>query len=329
MRLTRILTYAVMFLLCGSATRAQDAADVKSDIERVRSEIEAARAEDAQYTGGLIKTLIANRIAILRQTEAMLQQKLASLKFGIPVKYLVDGKVFRLPDTSAQMLSEIDSEVFSSRVKIHEQEAEAARYTGGLVQATALVTLETLRQSHAMLEQKRISLAYGLPQYIGFNNLESDASAPSARASGSASATYGTHARDDAEHAAAADLRRKLTLNVVEKGFIPADPSAQRYEAFITFKCSYENVSEKDIRAFTGTIVFQDLFGKEIAKVGVTISNPIRSGQQAVWNGTMKYSQFVESHQRLLGARLGDLTVVWVPAAIMFSDGTRLGEGGS
>lgn len=47
----------------------------------------------------------------------------------------------------------------------------------------------------------------------------------------------------------------------------------------------YENPSAKDIRAFKGTIVFQDLFGSPIYRVSVTISDPIKAGAQAKWNG--------------------------------------------
>src|SRR5262245_57237486 len=35
-----------------------------------------------------------------------------------------------------------------------------------------MVTLATLRQTQAMLEQKRLALKYGLPQFVGFKDLQ-------------------------------------------------------------------------------------------------------------------------------------------------------------
>ena len=52
-----------------------------------------------------------------------------------------------------------------------KQEAEVARYSGGLVKATASVTLATMRQTQAMLDQKRLALKYGLPQFVGFKDM--------------------------------------------------------------------------------------------------------------------------------------------------------------
>jgi hypothetical protein len=149
---------------------------VRSDLASVESEIKSAEADDTRYTGGLVKALIGTRIATLHQTEAMLEQKLLSLKQGIPVKYTVAGKVFTPPASAPQILEEVELEVAASEEKIRGQEAEAARYSGGLTQAMSLATLETMRQTHAMLEQKRVSLKYGLPQYIGFNDSSGRAS---------------------------------------------------------------------------------------------------------------------------------------------------------
>jgi hypothetical protein len=178
-----------------------------------------------------------------------------------------------------------------------------------------------MRQTHAMLEQKRVSLKYGLPQYIGF--VDVNGKLPAAMAQESVPAKLG---HSNQEHLADG-LRKALALSVVEKGFIPSDPSANRYQDLITIKCSYSNGSEKDIRAFTGAVVFQDLFGKEIFRANITISDPIVVGQQSTWVGTIKYNQFMDAHQRIRNTELKDLTVVWVPASILFADGTRVGEG--
>ena len=55
---------------------------MKADLAAIQSEITEAQAEDAKYLGGLVKALSTSRIAILRQIEAMLEQRVSALKAG-------------------------------------------------------------------------------------------------------------------------------------------------------------------------------------------------------------------------------------------------------
>jgi hypothetical protein len=94
----------------------------------------------------------------------------------------------------------------------------------------SLATLETLRQTYAMLEQKRVALKYGLPQYIGFTNAESKATSTVAAAPAMVTATEGSSSK--AGQNASDELRKITKVAVVQKGFIPADPNSRRYQAF-------------------------------------------------------------------------------------------------
>ena len=71
---------------------------------------------------------------------------------------------------------------------------------------------------------------------------------------------------------------------------------------------------------------FADLFGSEIYKVGLTISDPVRAGGKGSWSGTIDYNQFIDEHRELRNAALQDMKVEWLPAAIIFSDGSHIGE---
>jgi len=82
---------------------------------------------------------------------------------------------------------------------------------------------------------------------------------------------------------------RLLALSVLEKdSSLRIVPQAVTQD-LITIKCSYSNGSEKDIRALLARSFFQDLFGKEIFRANITISDPIVVGQQSTWVGTIKY----------------------------------------
>jgi hypothetical protein len=140
-------------------------AALNGDISVVESEIKAAEDENARYEGGLVKALCSARLAILRQTRAMLLQRSKSWTFGIGLKYMVDGKAFTLPPSAKDDLAGVERELAELETKIRNQERETARYSGGLVYAMSLSTLATMHQTQAMLEQKRVALKYGLPQY--------------------------------------------------------------------------------------------------------------------------------------------------------------------
>jgi hypothetical protein len=66
-------------------------------------------------------------MAILQQTEAMLQQKLVALKDGVTVQYTVDGRAFSRPASAMQVLANVERESGISEAKIKAQEAEVAR----------------------------------------------------------------------------------------------------------------------------------------------------------------------------------------------------------
>ena len=156
-----------------------DATSLKAEIAAVQEQIHVAETENAQYSGGLVKSLVVARIAILRQTEAMLQQRSKASTAGISLKYTIDGIPFVPPASANDLLRSVEQEIADNQAKIARQEAETARYSGGLVQAMSLSTLATMRQTQAMLDQKRLALKYGLPQYLGFYSQADNAPATS------------------------------------------------------------------------------------------------------------------------------------------------------
>lgn len=147
---------------------APPAPNIKVAIGEVEAQLNEATVENAKYTGGLVKALIEARIALLSQTLAMLKQRAASQSFNVAMRYTVDGRPFVPPADAGAQRASVEEEIRALKAKILLEQAEADRYSGGLVQAMSLATVATSRQTLAMLEQKRLALAFGLPQYIGF-----------------------------------------------------------------------------------------------------------------------------------------------------------------
>jgi hypothetical protein len=151
-----------------------------ADIAAVQAAIRSAEEEDQKFSGGLVKSLISLRLATLRQTLALLDQRARASAARTTLQYTIDGKQFALPSDAPEQIAAVEKELADISAKVAKQEAEVARYSGGLVQATAMATLATLRQSQAMLEQKRLALKYGLPQFVGFKDLLPSGGSPAA-----------------------------------------------------------------------------------------------------------------------------------------------------
>ncbi len=128
------------------------------------------------------------------------------------------------------------------------------------------------------------------------------------------------------QDAVAAELRKSLNLTVYEKGFLPSNATAGRFRDYITIRCVYENTSAKDIRAFRGSVVFRDLFGTDIYSTRLTITDPLKAGAQAKWDGTIDFNQFVAPQQQFRATELKDMKVIWMPASVIFADGTQVGD---
>lgn len=177
-----LLAFSVWATSACAQSRAPVDPRVKAEIATVDAQITEAETENAKYAGGLVKVLLESRLATLGQTRALLAQRATAGDLNVVIRYTADGKPFTLPDGAAVALTAVEGELEGMKGKIAAAEVEAARHSGGLVQAMSLSTVATMRQSQAMLEQKRLSLKYGLPQFIGFAHSNGTAPAPSSAA---------------------------------------------------------------------------------------------------------------------------------------------------
>ena len=130
------------------------------------------------------------------------------------------------------------------------------------------------------------------------------------------------------EEAVKAELAKYLNLTVYDKGFLPSDLERGRYSDYLTVSVAYQNTSPKDIRAFQGTVIFQDLFGDKVMDLDLKITDPVKAGEKGQWKGSTHYNQFESEHTKFKNAELKDLKVVWVPEKIIFVDGTTIPKDG-
>lgn len=132
---------------------------LESDIADVRQRILAAQADAEDYkVGSPIRLQHEYRLATLRNTEAMLDQKRLSWLRGIELTYQLKGTAQVVsPEVIAQLQE--DLEEARTEVAIAESKAQTA---GGLMRSFALVEAATRQMTVAAVEQKLLLAKYGI-----------------------------------------------------------------------------------------------------------------------------------------------------------------------
>lgn len=163
LRLVRaLLLIVITFAVPGYAAeltpeQKQVLADLKQDLGRICQEIEHTTMEEAAYSGGLIKSLIRIRRAVLKTNKVLVEQRIHALETGTRITFVVSATK---PD--AARAAELSKEIENQRAKVAEARAEAERYSGSLVKAMAETALATNRNTLTLLEQQYLIAMYRL-----------------------------------------------------------------------------------------------------------------------------------------------------------------------
>lgn len=166
---------AALFILVVDSSPTTANLDI--DIADVQSKISDAKKKSDAFNGGLIKSLIEVRIEILSSTEAMLAAKRASILRRLNLSFHIDGTEFK----STANLENIQEDIAAAKKRVAVAEAEAAKYTGGLLQVLQLGKAATEELSVAQLNSAYYSAKYGLPTigaFISKNNINERNSVP-------------------------------------------------------------------------------------------------------------------------------------------------------
>lgn len=159
-----VIPVLLFFLLFGSACgeeltpqEKETVAHLKAELTAVQKEIEEAKQKDAELAGGLVKSLIAVRLEILKTNEALIQQRIHALESGAKVNFVTNVNKPD-PEKSAQLEKDIQEQ----RTKVAEAKAYSDQYSGGLVKAMAETSVATAANTLVMLEQQYLIARYGL-----------------------------------------------------------------------------------------------------------------------------------------------------------------------
>lgn len=117
--------------------------------------------------------------------------------------------------------------------------------------------------------------------------------------------------------------QRSAPVEVImsEKGWMPSNPHGGEFDDLVTFKLLVKNVSGRKVRAFDGVLYVTDLLGNSIINLNVAINDPVASTAPLTWPGTMRYNQFIETHQALRNADFANIKTKFQLHKILFDDG--------
>jgi hypothetical protein len=269
-------------------------AELKQQVSSIQLEIKDAE----QMAGrGLIGALAGLRLEALRSTEALLNQRIAAIEVGAPLKF---EEPVRATKPDPKRAAELEMEIAKQEKSVDEAERRAGG-SGGLVGAFSAVTVETERQSLATLRMQYLSAKYGLPS-LGLNVQEPERSASDVR-------TSGPRPEDSI-----------LTVRLLRKRL-----GKSGYEDFVTTDLEFKATGlDKPARAIKGVLTFRDLFGEEKLNLGWTIEDPIEPGQLFVTSGSgFEYNEFKDDHQWVASTAVKDITTTYQVTNIIYADGTR------
>jgi hypothetical protein len=125
-----------------------------------------------------------------------------------------------------------------------------------------------------------------------------------------------------------AAFRRKVSevvkIKVLEKKILPIDFEAKRYAAEQILLLSFENKTVKDIAGVKGTLIFYDIFEKEVGRVVFAFDEGIKANTTTTWLNKRKSSDFPAEYRELAALEEGRYRTQFIPEMVVFEDGTKL-----
>ncbi len=324
--------YVLAICLLASAGCVDEEATARLDsaTEAARASIEESLFErESSGEDSVLHALVSLRLAIQQQTLAMLEQKRAAAYYYPRFSYTVNGESYAPPDDVDQIIEGLEGELKKARAE-WEQARKEASSAEGVMGGLALMEAETRGLLVGQLEYQLIAYKHGFPPLVvpmDPASSSSEGAMPLTASRGSRAKPLQLPAGSSAREKEMEAMEAAISVRLVDKTYRRSDAVAGTYAGRLRLEFEYGNRSGKDIRAFTGSVVFMDLFDREFLRVSLTVDDPISAGRVLSDNRKqLKISKFKEAHQKLLATKTEDLRTRFEPQSILFADGTRLGS---
>lgn len=301
------LTLLVLMLsACSPELTPEEKAQVealKTELSQTKEQIADAMRVDAAYTGGMIKSLVAYRLEVLKINEALIQQRIHAIESG--AKITLETKGFT---PSPEGVTALEAEIAKQQDSVAAARIKASTYSGGLVAALANTTLATEENSLALLRQQYLVAKYGIPMLVAEGEkVEAPKSAPVPPPSSST-----------------ADSSQSLAFEIISVDLIRKEYQKDKYKDYIWMDMKFEAIGlDKNARAVKGALVFTDLFNEEKFILRLTLDRPIAPNETITETGRgFEYNQFKSEHNWILGTDISNMKVKFLVEHVLYEDGT-------
>lgn len=119
------------------------------------------------------------------------------------------------------------------------------------------------------------------------------------------------------KEAARIRLGSLLKVNLIEKLF-----SKINSKDCFTYKVTFQNLSNKNIKMVVGSISLNDLIEREIKNIEILLDEELKPGLTFQKSFVFPYNHAAENDKRIRLTDLLDLRIVWNPDKIIYEDGS-------
>ena len=267
----------------------QQAATIDERLVVVHAQIARAELEDEQATDDSVKMLIAVRLAILRNTEAMLEQKKIALEQGITLTYAVEGEVYRPEPPTPELIAKLEAAIAATETQVDGAIARAATPPDGTARS-ATASVATLENTLAMLRQRWYAATYSIPYIL----VDADAE-PEAVAEPEAAAATPAAAVASSQPPAAGG-----GVEIVEINLRITDTTTTWWE--MSWWLTLSNVNDEDVRV-NATIQFLDEDGRVVDEDEVRDLR-LPASQQQVFRGASRIDARIAPRVKSIYAKI-------------------------
>ncbi len=267
----------------------QQAPTIDERLVVVHAQIARAELEDEQATDDSVKMLIAVRLAILRNTEAMLEQKKIALEQGITLTYAVEGEVYRPEPPTPELIAKLEAAIAETETQVDGAIARAATPPDGTARS-ATASVATLENTLAMLRQRWYAATYSIPYIL----VDADAE-PEAVAEPEAAAATPAAAVASSQPPAAGG-----GVEIVEITLRITDTTTTWWE--MSWWLTLSNVNDEDVRV-NATIQFLDEDGRVVDEDEVRDLR-VPASQQQVFRGASRIDARIAPRVKSIYAKI-------------------------
>jgi hypothetical protein len=109
-----------------------------------------------------------------------------------------------------------------------------------------------------------------------------------------------------------------ITARLLDKHF-----NEGRIQDYLMFELGFSSALHQPVIAFTGVVIFTDLFDQEILRLNITSDERLGAGETVSWVGGIGYDSGRGGHVRLRNVRPSELRLRFNLDAVTYENGIR------